>query len=82
MLRKGCSLCCLVNKNRGDGNDYANDLVRAAFAAVHNDVKLTVLPYARCKADAMQAAVAACFNMSPALEKSMQKTGNNIGTSA
>jgi polar amino acid transport system substrate-binding protein len=51
-----------------DGNGYANDLVRAAFAAVHADIKLVVVPYARCKAYVMQGAVAACFNMSAAPE--------------
>ena len=48
-----------------DGSGYANDLVRAAYAAVNTEVRLTVVPYARCKTYVMQGAVAACFNMSP-----------------
>jgi len=51
-----------------DGSGYANDLVRAAYAAVHTDIKLVVVPYARCKAYAMQGIVAGCFNMSPSPE--------------
>ncbi|MGO4381716.1 substrate-binding periplasmic protein [Pseudoduganella sp. RAF19] len=52
-----------------DGSGYANDLVRAAFEAVHTNIKLTVVPYARCKAYVMQGAVPACFSMSPAPEQ-------------
>lgn len=48
-----------------DGSGYANDLVRAAYAAVNTEVRLTVVPYARCKTYVMQGVVAACFNMSP-----------------
>jgi polar amino acid transport system substrate-binding protein len=51
-----------------DGDGYANELVRAAFAAVHVEVKLIVVPYARCKAYVMQGAVTACFNMSASPE--------------
>lgn len=49
-----------------DGAGYANDLVRAAYAAVNTEVKLMVVPYARCKAYVLQGAAAACFSMSPA----------------
>jgi polar amino acid transport system substrate-binding protein len=47
-----------------DGTGYANDLVRAAFAAVGIDVRFTVVPYARCKQMAIDGEVAACFAMS------------------
>lgn len=47
-----------------DGSGYANDLVRAAYAAMNTEVRLSVVPYARCKAYVMQGVVAACFNMS------------------
>lgn len=50
------------------GEGYANDLVRAAFAAAGVDVELVVVPYARCKAMVMQGAAASCFSMSPAPE--------------
>ena len=49
-----------------DGTGYANDLVRAAFAAVGIDVRFTVVPYARCKQMVIGGAVAACFAMSRA----------------
>jgi len=52
-----------------DGTGYANDLVRAAYAAVNTEVKLLVVPYARCRAYVMQGAVAACFSMSPASDQ-------------
>lgn len=52
----------------GDGNGYANALVVAAYAAVHTDVKLVVVPYARCKTYVMAGAVAGCFSMSDAPE--------------
>lgn len=51
-----------------DGSGYANDLVRAAFEAAGAQVKLTVVPYARCKARVMQGSAAACMNMSAAPE--------------
>ena len=35
--------------SQADGTGYANDLVRASFRAVGVDVRLHVLPYARCK---------------------------------
>lgn len=56
--------------SKADGTGYANDVVRAAYAAVGVEVKLTVVPYSRCKAMVLDGAVAACFNMAwePALE--------------
>ncbi len=53
--------------NRG-GDGYANDLVRAAFAAAGVDVALVVVPYARCKALVMQGGAVGCFSMSAAPE--------------
>ena len=50
--------------SRRDGTGYANDMVRAAFAAVHVPVKLLVMPYARCKQLAIEGAVVACVSMS------------------
>jgi ABC-type amino acid transport substrate-binding protein len=49
--------------NRG-GKGYANDMVRAAFAAAGVDVELVVVPYARCKAVVMQGGAVGCFSMS------------------
>ena len=51
-----------------EGKGYANDLVRAAYAAVNTPLTLRVVPYARCKAYAMQGQVAGCFSMSDAPE--------------
>lgn len=51
-----------------DGSGYANELVQAAFAAAHAEVKLTVVPYARCKTYVMAGAVAGCFSMADAPE--------------
>jgi len=51
-----------------EGKGYANDLVRAAYAAVHVRLTLRVVPYARCKAYAMQGQVAGCFSMSDSPE--------------
>lgn len=50
------------------GEGYANDLVRAAFAAAGADAELAVVPYARCKALVIQGGAAACFSMSAAPE--------------
>jgi ABC-type amino acid transport substrate-binding protein len=49
--------------SQADGTGYANDVVRAAFAAAKFDVRLVVVPYARCKALALAGSVAACFSM-------------------
>lgn len=51
-----------------DGTGYANDLVRAAFDAVDIDVRLHVLPYARCKQHVLNGELVACVSMSPAPE--------------
>ncbi|MES2177675.1 MAG: transporter substrate-binding domain-containing protein [Gemmatimonadota bacterium] len=51
--------------SRKDGNGYANDIVRAAFAAANVDAHLVVTPYARCKQMVVQGSVVACFSMSP-----------------
>lgn len=51
-----------------DGNGQANEEVLAAFKAVNVEVRLRVLPYARCKAMAVQGSVVACFSMSRAPE--------------
>ena len=50
--------------SRRDGTGYANDVVRAAFAASGVRVHLQVVPYARCKAMVIQAVVPSCFSMS------------------
>lgn len=50
------------------GDGYANDLVRAAFAAAGVDVELVVVPYARCKALVMRGGAVGCFSMSAAPE--------------
>lgn len=54
--------------SQGDGTGYANDLVRAAFDASGIDVRLHVLPYARCKQQVLNGALVACVSMSPAPE--------------
>ena len=50
--------------SRSDGTGFANDLVKAAFRAAGVDVALDVVPYARCKKDAEDGKIAACFGMS------------------
>jgi ABC-type amino acid transport substrate-binding protein len=50
------------------GEGYANDLVRAAFAAAGVDIDLIVVPYTRCKALVVQGGTVACFSMSAAAE--------------
>jgi ABC-type amino acid transport substrate-binding protein len=50
--------------SHADGTGFANDLVRAAFRAAGVDVALDVVPYARCKKDAADGKVPACFGMS------------------
>lgn len=47
-----------------DGSGYANDLVEAAFKAVQIEVKLKVMPYARCKRLTEEGKSVACFSMS------------------
>ena len=51
-----------------EGQGYANDVVRAAYAAVHAELTLKVVPYARCKQYAMRGKTAGCFSMSEAPE--------------
>jgi len=51
--------------SRPDGTGYANDLVRAAFRAAGVDIRLDIVPYARCKAYMLRAQVPACLSMSP-----------------
>ena len=51
-----------------DGTGYANDIVRAAYAAVGVRVQLIVQPYARCKQNVLNGLVAGCFSMSSAPE--------------
>lgn len=51
-----------------NGEGYANDMVRAAFAAAGVDVELVVVPYARCKALVMQGGAPSCLSMSKAPE--------------
>jgi polar amino acid transport system substrate-binding protein len=51
-----------------DGTGYANDVARAAFAAAGIDVRMHVLPYARCKQLVVTGALVACVSMSPAPE--------------
>src|SRR5258706_291920 len=50
--------------SRRDGTGYANDIVRAAFAAAGVEARLHVLPYARCKRIVSDATVVACLSMS------------------
>ena len=54
--------------SRPDGSGMANDLVKAAYAAAGTEVRLEVVPYARCKALVTNGAAAACFSMSAAPE--------------
>src|SRR5688572_22083266 len=55
-----------------DGTGSANDLARAAFGAEGIDVRLHVLPYARCKQHVVNGELVACISMSPAPE--LEKT--------
>src|SRR5882672_2575762 len=50
--------------SRPDGTGYANDVVKAAFHAAGVEVVLDVVPYARCKKNAEEGRIAACFGMS------------------
>lgn len=59
--------------SRSDGTGYANDLVRAAYKAAGFNVKLNVVPYARCKELLKRAVVPACFAMS--WSKDLDNTG-------
>jgi polar amino acid transport system substrate-binding protein len=50
--------------SRHDGTGYANDIVRAAFKAAGVEVRLDVVPYARCKKSVEDGATPACVAMS------------------
>jgi polar amino acid transport system substrate-binding protein len=50
--------------SRIDGTGYANDVVRAAFAAAGIDIAFDVVPYARCKESLIAGRTPACFSMS------------------
>lgn len=50
--------------SRKDGSGYANDVVKAAFAAAGVRVRLLVMPYARCKQMAIEGTLPACVSMS------------------
>ncbi|NQD35520.1 ABC transporter substrate-binding protein [Permianibacter sp. IMCC34836] len=54
--------------SRPDGSGYANDIVRAAFAAAGVDITLVVVPYSRCKKQVIEGSAVACFSMSAAPE--------------
>ncbi len=56
--------------SRPDGSGYANDIVRAAFAAVGVQIVFDVVPYVRCKNDVLSGSSASCMSMSwdPAFE--------------
>lgn len=49
--------------SHADGTGYTNDVVKAAFAAVHLSVRLSVVPYARCRSAVVSGNAAGCFNM-------------------
>ena len=61
-----------------NGSGYANDLVKAAYAAAGWQVTLQVLPYARCKALAMAGKLAGCFSASI----SVLRTSSNLREAA
>ncbi|WP_295998929.1 hypothetical protein [Rugamonas sp.] len=54
--------------SNADGSGYANEIVLASFSAVHTEVKLLVVPYARCKKYVMAGSVAGCLSMADAPE--------------
>ena len=60
-----------------DGTGYVNDLVVQAFEAVGWKIVLEVAPYARCKDDAVEGRIVACFTTSktPELEATLQFPG-------
>ena len=51
-----------------DGTGYANDVVRAAFAAAGWQATFRVVPYARCKYEVLAGQVAGCFTVGKSLE--------------
>ncbi|MEO7773071.1 MAG: transporter substrate-binding domain-containing protein [Gemmatimonadaceae bacterium] len=54
--------------SQADGTGYANDVARAAFAVAGVDVRMHVMPYARCKQLVVKGEMVACVTMSPAPE--------------
>lgn len=46
-----------------DGTGYANELVKAIYQAVNVDIELDVIPYVRCKKEAIDGTKVGCFNM-------------------
>lgn len=56
-----------------DGTGYVNDVVRAAFREAGWSLQLKVMPYARCKSQAMAGQLAGCFSASrtPELEAAL-----------
>lgn len=63
-----------------DGSGYVNDLVRAAYQAVHWEVKYEVYPYARCKRMVEDGRLVACFSASktPELEQKLQYPDTSV----
>jgi len=59
--------------SRADGTGYANDIVKAAFYAEGVEIRLDVVPYARCKKEVQDGRITACFSMSwyPGVEDSV-----------
>lgn len=51
-----------------DGTGYANDIVKAAFDAVHWHAVLQVVPYSRCKNMVLTGGIAACFTVGKSTE--------------
>ncbi len=49
---------------QADGSGAGNDIVRAAFAAVGDQVVLSIVPYNRCKAHVLNGLAIACVGMS------------------
>lgn len=50
--------------SRPDGTGFANDVVVAAFGREGVEVRLDVVPYARCKSALLKGETPACFSMS------------------
>lgn len=68
--------------SRADGTGFANDVVREAFAATGMPVRLSVVPYARCKRMVVAGEVAGCFSMSrePALDATVALSADPLFT--
>lgn len=50
--------------SRADGTGFANELITAAFRAAGTPMRLSVMPYARCKQLVLEGSMAACASMS------------------